>query len=140
MIADELGSMQAKVFFGPVLCDRSKPELKHLDPAAAAELDRNGVEISIITDHSVVPIQYLTLCAGIAVAEGLPEEKALKGITIYPARACGLEDRIGSIIPGKDADFSVFRENPFHVVGAKPEWVSVNGRIRLGGQAAEDKK
>lgn len=140
MIADELGSMQAKVFFGPVLCDRSKPELKHLDPAAAAELDRNGVEISIITDHSVVPIQYLALCAGIAVAEGLPEEKALKGITIYPARACGLEDRIGSIIPGKDADFSVFRENPFHVVGAKPEWVSVNGRIRLGGQAAEDKK
>ena len=140
MIADELGSMQAKVFFGPVLCDRSKPELKHLDPAAAAELDRNRVEISIITDHSVVPIQYLALCAGIAVAEGLPEEKALKGITIYPARACGLEDRIGSIIPGKDADFSVFRENPFHVVGAKPEWVSVNGRIRLGGQAAEDKK
>ena len=65
-----------------------------------------------ITDHPVVPIQYLPLCAALAVREGMDEEEALAAITCNPAKICGIDDRVGSLEMGKDADFVVFRESP----------------------------
>ena len=50
-----------------------------------------------MTDHPVIPLQYLPICAALAAKAGMPEEEALKGITIYPAEILGLSDRIGSI-------------------------------------------
>ena len=46
------------------------------------------------------------------MTRGLTEEEALRGITIYPAQVLGLEERIGSIEPGKDADISIFDGHP----------------------------
>ena len=86
---------------GPLLCDRSKPELRELTPATPARLREAGVEIAIITDHPVIPEQYLPLCAGLAVREGLPYDEALKAITLYPARILGIADRVGSLTPGE---------------------------------------
>ena len=127
MIADILSENDVSVLSGPTLCDRSKPELANLSPAATGILDKNGVKAGIITDHPVIPIQYLPLCAGLCVREGMDETAALKAITINPACICGIDDRVGSIKVGKDADFTVFFQNPL-LLSAKPDAVYINGK------------
>lgn len=127
LITEELAEKKARVLSGPILCDRSKPELRNLTPACPGKLTEAGIQTALITDHPVIPIQYLPLCAGLAVREGMDPEMALRAITIEPARVCGLDDRLGSLAVGKDADFSVFRQNPL-TIAAKPEKVFVGGR------------
>lgn len=127
LITEELAEKKARVLSGPILCDRSKPELRNLTPACPGKLTEAGIQTALITDHPVIPIQYLPLCAGLAVREGMDPEMALRAITIEPARICGLDDRLGSLAVGKDADFSVFRQNPL-TLAAKPEKVFVGGR------------
>ncbi len=126
--ADLMAEDGVRILCGPLLCDRSKPELRDLTPANPALLKQAGVDrIAIITDHPVIPEQYLPLCAGLAVREGLPYEDALKAITINPAVICGISDRVGSIAPGKDADLVLFHEDPL-TVAAKPSAVFAEGR------------
>lgn len=127
LIAEDLAEEDIPVLCGPILCDRSKPELKNLTPACPGILAENNVRITIVTDHPVIPIQYLPVCAGLAVREGLNREEALRAITINPARICRIDDRVGSLEPGKDADFSIFREDPLQI-STKPEMVFVSGR------------
>ena len=127
LITEELAEKKARVLSGPILCDRSKPELRNLTPACPGKLTEAGIQTALITDNPVIPIQYLPLCAGLAVREGMDPEMALRAITIEPARICGLDDRLGSLAVGKDADFSVFRQNPL-TIAAKPEKVFVGGR------------
>ncbi len=81
-----------------------------------------------MTDHPVVPVQYLTVAAALAVREGLDEEEALKAITINPAEILGIEDRVGSLEPGKDADIVVFSGHPLDW-RTQVELVIVNGEI-----------
>ncbi len=126
LAADILAAEGMRVLCGPLLCDRSKPELSRLTPANPGILYAAGVEIAIINDHPVIPQQYLALCAGLAVREGLPHEAALKAVTLWPARLCGLDDRVGSIAPGKDADLVLFPGDPLSVM-AKPSAVFAAG-------------
>ena len=81
----------------------------------------------IITDAPVIPLYYLPLCAGLAVREGLPETEAWRAITINPAIVAGVQDRVGSLEPGKDADIAVFVGNPLHDIQARALQVFVNG-------------
>ena len=67
------------------------------------------------SDSPVIEERYLALCAGRAVFNGLSEFDALKAITINAAKHIGIEDRVGSIEAGKDADFVLTGENPFAV-------------------------
>ncbi|MDD4546327.1 MAG: amidohydrolase family protein, partial [Oscillospiraceae bacterium] len=62
-----------------------------------------------------------------AVREGLPYEQAVRAITLTPAEICGIDDRVGSITPGKDADLVVFGDDPLTVT-AKPSVVFCGGR------------
>lgn len=128
LICDELLSDDVKVLSGPFLCDRSKPELANLTPSSPGIMSKAGIMTAIITDHSVVPIQYLPLCASLAVREGMDREDALKAITINPAVICGISDRVGSIAIGKDADFCVFKSDPLDFM-SKPELVFINGNL-----------
>ena len=128
LIADRLAKEKVRVLSGPFLAERSKPELRNQTPACPGVLRHAGVQTAIITDHSVVPIQYLPLCAGLAVREGMSHEDALAAITIEPARICELDDRVGSLEAGKDADFSLFNEDPLSGF-AKPLLVAENGQI-----------
>ena len=104
LIADELAGTNLKVSVGPTLTRRSKVELKNKTWKTYQDFRNEGVEVSITTDHPYTPIQYLNICAAIAVREGLSEQKALEGITILPARNLRIGSRIGSIEVGKDAD------------------------------------
>jgi imidazolonepropionase-like amidohydrolase len=115
LIKNALHKEKAKVFSGPALCERSKPELKNLNFKAVSELINTGILTSITTDHPETPIKYLPLCAAMAVREGLDEWEALKAITINPAKILGLNDKIGSLKKGKQADFTVFDKIPFDI-------------------------
>jgi imidazolonepropionase-like amidohydrolase len=128
LITDTLKAEHTRVLNGPFFTDRCKPELRNQTPKCPGILSSHGVLTAIITDHPVIPVQYLPMCAALAVREGMDPEEALKAITINPAKICGLDSRIGSIEAGKDADFSIFRENPLSLT-AKPETVVVNGAV-----------
>lgn len=129
LIADRLARAGRPCLVGPSFGCKSKQELAHKSFATAGVLDRAGVEVSIITDAPVIPLQYLPLCAGLAVKEGMKEESAWRAITLHPARAAGIADRVGSLEPGKDADLVLFEGDPLREIAARPRLVMVNGRI-----------
>lgn len=133
LIASELAGLNLKVSVGPTLTRRSKIELKNKTWKTYQELTNNGVEVSITTDHPYTPIQYLNICAGIAVREGLSEQKALEGITILPARNLRLDQQLGSIDEGKEADLVLWSHHPFHYL-AKPKWTMIGGEIVFSEQ------
>lgn len=126
-IADVLAKEHAALITGPIICDRSKPELKGLTPRNTAILHAHGLSCAVCTDHPVIPIQYLPLSAAICVKEGLPREEALRSITIRAAEVAGINRRVGSLAAGKDADFVVFREDPLSALSA-PKIVVIGGR------------
>ena len=112
LIADILKKEDAKVILGPLLSERSKIELKNLTFEAPAIMAKAGVKFAMMTDHPVIPLQYLPVCAALAVREGLDERTALMSITINAAQIVGIEDRVGSLEEGKDADIALFNGNP----------------------------
>ena len=128
LIADILKENNIKVILGPMLTDRSKIELRNQTLAAPGILAKAGIPVAIMTDHPCVPIQHLLLCAAIAVREGMPEEDALKAITINAARAAGIDDRVGSLEAGKDADIAIYSGYPFDFK-TKVDMTIINGKI-----------
>lgn len=116
---------------GPTLTNASKIELCNKTFDTPGVLDRAGVQVSIITDSPVIPQQYLPLCAGLAVKAGMDPFSALKAITINPAKHLGIEDRVGSLEAGKDADIVLTDGDPMvssnHIVS-----VILNGEKVVG--------
>lgn len=106
----ELGSYAVA---GPLMCDRSKSELRNYTMELPKLLHEAGIPFAIMSDYPCVPLQYLAVTAAMAVREGLPEEAALAAITINAARAAGIDSRVGSLEAGKDADVAVFSGHPF---------------------------
>ena len=96
---------------GPALTHKSKFELANMSFETPNELYKAGILFSIITDSPVVPQQYLSLSAALDAKAGLPEYEAIKAITINPAKILGLDNRLGSIKEGKDADFIICTKN-----------------------------
>jgi imidazolonepropionase-like amidohydrolase len=111
-IVDILKDEEAKVILGPLLSTRSKIELNKMSFKAPAVFAQAGMKFAIMTDHPVIPIQYLPVCAALAVREGLDEMEALRAITIYAAQITGIDERVGSLEPGKDADIVVWTGHP----------------------------
>ncbi|WP_181350705.1 amidohydrolase [Thalassobacillus sp. CUG 92003] len=128
LIVDELQGRNLHVSVGPTFTRMSKIELKNKTWQTYRVLHEHGLHVSITTDHPYTPIQYLNICAALAAREGLSVEEALRGITINPARNLGVEDRIGSIEIGKDADLVLWNHHPFEFM-AKPVWTMINGDI-----------
>ncbi|MDI6603721.1 MAG: amidohydrolase [Thermoanaerobacteraceae bacterium] len=133
LIADYLVEKNAKCIVGPSLSERSKIELTHLSFKTPGILSNAGLKIAIMTDHPVIPINYLPLCAGLAVKEGMEEMEALKAITIYPAEITGIDETVGSIEKGKDADITVFDGNPTDL-RTKVKFVFINGKMVYRGE------
>lgn len=125
---EELAKAGVPVIVGPVLGARIKPELANQEEYNAAVLKKSGVNVAICTDHPEVPIQFLPLSAAIAVRAGMDHDDALRAITSVPATILGLEKEIGSIAPGRIADFTVFEGDPLSVF-EKPVWVVAGGQI-----------
>ena len=129
LIADELAEEGFCAFVGPTLGNKSKIELKNKSFTTPAVLHEAGVNVSIITDAPVIPLQYLPMCAGLAVSSGLDMEEAWRAITINPANATGIGDRVGTLEPGKDADVVIWTADPLTTVGAEAYITIVDGQI-----------
>ena len=123
-----IDELNAGIIIGPLLHERSKPEVRNRSLTSARTLFDNGVKFAIMTDHPVVPVQYLPVCAALAVREGLPEDAALEAITINAARIAGIDSRVGSLEVGKDADIAVFYGHPFDF-RSRCAMTLINGRI-----------
>ena len=128
LIADILAKYKDEVpmAVGPTLTHASKFELQNKSWTTPAVLSKAGCHVSIITDAPVTPLQYLPLCAGLAVKAGMDPYEALKAITINPAHHIGIEDRVGSLEVGKDADVIIYDGDPF-TVESECVYVVING-------------
>lgn len=112
LLKETIEETGAGIIIGPLLTDRSKIELRNVSFSAPKALYDAGIDFAMMTDHPVIPEQYLPVCAALAVREGLPEDAALRSITINAARITGIDDRVGSLEVGKDADIAVFSGHP----------------------------
>ena len=116
LLADLIAARGTPVIIGPLFTSRSKVELRNRSLANPGRLARAGVTIAITTDHPVVPINFLVHQASLAVKDGLDRENALRALTINPARIAGIDARLGSIEPGKDADLVIWSGDPLDVL------------------------
>jgi imidazolonepropionase-like amidohydrolase len=116
LLADIIADRGIPVIIGPLLTSRSKVEVRNRSLANPGLLARAGVTIAITTDHPVVPINFLAHQAALSVKEGLDRETALRALTINPARIAGIDDRLGSIEVGKDADLVIWSGDPLDVL------------------------
>ena len=128
LIADEIKASGFPVIVGPELTARSKIEIKNMNFRTTKVLSEAGILFAITTDHPVTMLQYLPLCAGIAVKHGLAVEEGLKAITINAARICRVDDRVGSLKKGKDADIAIFTGNPMEVF-TETLYTIINGQV-----------
>ncbi|MDF2872290.1 MAG: amidohydrolase [Anaerocolumna sp.] len=104
LIVEELAKENIPVAVGPSLGHATKYELRNKSFTTPGILAKAGLSVSIITDSPVIPQQYLAMCAGLAIKSGMEPFEALKAITINPARHIGIEERVGTLEIGKDAD------------------------------------
>ena len=128
MMADVVQESGVDVVLGPILTNRSKPELVNQEIGAAGRLVAAGVYPALMTDHPETPIQHLLLCAAVASREGMPREAALRAITLRAAEICRIQDRVGSLSSGKDADFIILSDDPFSLA-VKVDLTVIAGRV-----------
>ena len=127
VVEDLKKGYQKGIITGPSLSSRSKIELRNLTFETPGILAKAGLKVAIMTDHPVIPEEYLMVCAALAARAGMDEEEALKAVTINAAEIIGVSDRIGSIEVGKDADIVMYSGHPFDL-RSKVEMVMVDGK------------
>ncbi|MCL2098804.1 MAG: amidohydrolase family protein [Oscillospiraceae bacterium] len=128
LIARELAEENVRAVIGPIISDRSKPELRNLELKNAKVLHEAGILFAVTTDHPVVPLQYLPYCAALCVKGGLDYYEALKAITINPAIILGIDGIAGSIEAGKRADLVLYDGNPLEILSSV-KLVAAGGKI-----------
>ena len=128
LIVDVLSECGHPIAVGPTLTHASKFELKNKSWETAGVLSKAGCQVSIITDSPVVPEEYLPVCAGYAVKAGMDSFEALKAITINPAKHIGVDDRVGTLEVGKDADIVVTDGDPL-VSNTNVKMTIINGEV-----------
>lgn len=137
LIAEAIAESGYPAIVGPSLASRSKNEVSQSDFKTPGILHKAGVTVALTTDHPVSRIQYLPLCAGLAVKEGMSEWAALRAITADAARICRVEERVGSLKEGKDADVVIYDGNPFEIASSV-KYTVVNGEIAWQSNDAPD--
>lgn len=114
-IPEYVAASSYPAIIGPTLTRRSKIEVQNKTFKTPGIVHKAGTLVALTTDHPVIPVQYLSKCAGLAAKEGLGIEEGLKAITINAATICGVADRVGSLEVGKDADIAIFSGNPMEI-------------------------
>lgn len=115
LIAEEIRESGFPAIVGPDMASRNKIEVQNMAFKTVGILNRKGIRTAIMTDHPVSMIQFLPICAGLAVKSGLPAQEGLRSITINAAKICGVADRVGSLEVGKDGDVVIFDGSPLEV-------------------------
>ena len=125
-VAERLAEAGVPAIVGPSLTTRSKVEVKDRDFKTAAVLAEAGVKVALMSDHPVIPVDNLMVYAALAVKAGLERNEAYKSVTINPAEILGIDERVGSLASGKDADLVVYSGDPLDIA-ANVEAVYISG-------------
>ena len=125
-VAERLAEAGVPAIVGPSLTTRSKVEVKDRDFKTAAVLAKAGVKVALMSDHPVIPVDNLMVYAALAVKAGLERNEAYKAVTINPAEILGINDRVGSLEAGKDADLVVYAGDPLDIA-ANVDAVYISG-------------
>ncbi len=128
LIADAIAESGFPAIVGPTLASRTKDEVRLSDFKTVGVLQKAGVTVAITMDHPVTRIQYLPLCAGLAVKEGMDRWAALRAITIDAARICRVSHRLGSLTVGKDADLVIYDGDPLEISSSVAATI-INGNV-----------
>lgn len=128
LIAEKIAESGFPAIVGPSLASRTKEEVSLSDFKTPGILQKAGVKVALTTDHPVSRIQYLPLCAALSVKEGMDEWEALRAITINAAEICRVDQRLGSLTVGKDADMVIYDGNPLEIASSVRATI-INGEI-----------
>lgn len=126
---EELSESGADINYGPVGVPTGYGELTGADLIDVKLLDERGVNVSIISDSPILSEEVLLIQAGEAVRCGVSPERALRMITINPAKALGVSERVGSLEVGKDGDVVLFSAMPARDVAAKLCYTIIEGSV-----------
>ena len=126
LVADLLAEEHVPVVSGPYMTDRSKPEIRNLSDAAPGLLCKAGIETAITVDHPEIPLRLLPMALMLAVRAGMDKTDALRAVTSVPAKIAGMQDRIGSLKTGLDADCVLWSGDPLDIA-TQVQAVFVNG-------------
>ena len=137
LIMEELKTAGFPAIVGPDMASRNKIEVQNMAFKTAGLLAGHGILTAITTDHPVSKIQFLPICAGLAVKAGMSLEEGFRSITINAAKICGVDDRVGSLAPGKDADIAVFDGNPMEVF-TPTRYTLIDGKIVFSADSGAD--
>jgi len=128
LIADKLAERDIPVVYGPGPGSRRHKIFPHRGPHGAALLHQAGVKVSLQSDHPDRSIKELRVFGAILLRyTDLNADDVLRMLTINGAEIAGLDDRVGSLEPGKDADIVIFSDHPLKVQ-SKVEHVLIDGR------------
>ena len=128
LIADEVKASGVPCIIGPTLGMASKYELVNKSFKSAKVMSDAGIEFAIMTDHPVITLDTMLVQAALFIKEGLDEFEALKALTITAASINGIEDRVGSLKVGKDADIVIW-DGPIFDIMTRPKMVIIDGQI-----------
>ena len=129
MVVDHLKKWECSVLLPPALS--TKPRSAYLIHPAR-ELHDAGIEIGFAIGESTGSVRALFYNLMEMVRAGLPEDVAIKAVTHVPAKALGIDKRVGTLEEGKDADLLVFDGNPLSPTGTLEQ-------VWLRGQKVEKK-
>ncbi|TFG09781.1 amidohydrolase [Candidatus Thorarchaeota archaeon] len=124
-IADFIAEAGVPAVIGPTMYWVSKPETRERSFKTVVKLHEAGVKVALQTD-SLTPMIHFQLLPMYAIKFGMPRDEAFKAVTVNPAEMLGLEDRVGSLEPKKDADIVIWSGDPF-IFYSEPERIFING-------------
>lgn len=138
-VADEIAESGAKASIIALDSPGGKLEAINLLNINGRELDRAGVDVAFHTDDPIVDSRFYLRSAALGVQQGMSRERALEALTIAGARMMDIEDRVGSLEAGKDADFIILSGDPFSVY-THVEQTWIEGEKVFDRSNPEDKK
>jgi imidazolonepropionase-like amidohydrolase len=128
LIPEKIKADNVKLIIGPTLGMASKYELVNKSFKSAKVLEDHGIEFAIMTDHPVITLDTTLVQVALFIKEGLSEQKALETITIAAAKLNGIEDRVGSLEVGKDADLVIW-DGPLFDIMTRTALVMIDGEV-----------
>lgn len=126
---EEIVESGCDICYGPIATYRAPGERRRVDVEAVKMLDDRGVNVAIITDSPILSEESLYHHMGEAVREGLAQERVIRMVTINPATQLGLEDRLGSLEAGKDADIILVKGKMGLDTDARVHLTMINGQV-----------
>ena len=126
---DEIVESGCDVCYGPIGTYRCAGERRKIDIEAVKELDNQGVNVALVTDSPILSEESLYHHIGEAVREGVLPERAIRMVTVNAAKSMGVDDRIGTLEVGKDADIILVKGRLGLDTDAKVQYTMIDGKV-----------